>query len=107
LKHLLQLTDRLPVSVTSFETARKRPNFSGDAERPGALRKVILAVDKVHPTGPDAEVTPEAITDPQHVGDIVGALGTLKRGAGNSGSWRRKARNAEANVSPTLALTLT
>ena len=34
-----------------------------------------------------------AVLDPQHVGDIVGALGTLKRSeTGNTKSWRRKIR---------------
>ena len=34
-----------------------------------------------------------AVLDPQHVGDIVGALGTLKRSeTGNNKSWRRKFR---------------
>ena len=34
-----------------------------------------------------------AVLDPQHVGDIVGALGTLKRSeTGNTKSWRRKLR---------------
>jgi Mn2+/Fe2+ NRAMP family transporter len=34
-----------------------------------------------------------AVLDPQHVGDIVGALGTLKRSeTGNTKSWRRKFR---------------
>src|ERR1700678_2678062 len=34
-----------------------------------------------------------AVLDPQHVGDIVGALGTLKRSeTGNTRSWRRKLR---------------
>jgi hypothetical protein len=48
-----------------------------------------LAVDNVDPAGPPAELTPGAVTDPQHAGDITGALGTLKRGAANSKSWRR------------------
>ena len=56
------------------------------------LRKVILAVDNVNPAGRGAEVTLDAVTDPQHAGDIAGALGTLKRGAANSPSWRRKIR---------------
>jgi Mn2+/Fe2+ NRAMP family transporter len=34
-----------------------------------------------------------AVLDPQHVGDIVGALGTLKRSeTGNTKSWKRKLR---------------
>src|SRR6202167_4068442 len=34
-----------------------------------------------------------AVLDPQHAGDIVGALGTLKRSeTGNTRSWRRKLR---------------
>jgi Mn2+/Fe2+ NRAMP family transporter len=34
-----------------------------------------------------------AVLDPQHVGDIVGALGTLRRGeTGNTRSWRRRLR---------------
>jgi hypothetical protein len=56
------------------------------------LRKEIVAVENVIPPGPDPEVTPTAVNDPQHVGDIVGALGTLKRGTANSRSWRRKLR---------------
>ena len=56
------------------------------------LRKEAVAVENVIPPGPDPEVTPTAVNDPQHVGDIVGALGTLKRGTANSRSWRRKLR---------------
>jgi hypothetical protein len=51
---------------------------------------VIVAVEIVNPT--EAEVTPDAITDPQHLGDITGALGSLNGGAANSLSWRRKLR---------------
>ena len=49
-----------------------------------------MAVENVNLT--EAEVTPDAITDPQHLGDITGAFGTLKSGAANSLSWRRKLR---------------
>ena len=49
-----------------------------------------MVVENVNPT--EAEVTPDAITDPQPLGDITGALGTLKTGAANSLSWRRKLR---------------
>jgi hypothetical protein len=51
---------------------------------------VIVAVENVNPT--EAEVTPDAITDPQHLGNITGALGALKSGAANSLCWRRKPR---------------
>ena len=49
-----------------------------------------MAVENVKPA--EAEVTPGAITDPQHSGDIAGALGTVKSDAANSLSWRRKLR---------------
>jgi natural resistance-associated macrophage protein len=101
-KHLLQLTDRLPASKTSLTLNETSLSFSGDIERPCALRKVILAVDNASPTGPGAGVTPDAVTDPQHVGDIVGALGTLKRGAANSRSWRRKIRSLLVIMGPDL-----
>jgi hypothetical protein len=51
---------------------------------------VIVAVENVGPT--EAEITPDAITDPQRLSDITGALGTLKRSAANSLSWHRKLR---------------
>jgi Mn2+/Fe2+ NRAMP family transporter len=44
-----------------------------------------------------------AVLDPQHVGDIVGALGTLKRSeTGNTKSWRRKFRLLLVIVGPGL-----
>jgi Mn2+/Fe2+ NRAMP family transporter len=44
-----------------------------------------------------------AVLDPQHVGDIVGALGTLKRSeTGNTKSWRRKFRLFLIIVGPGL-----
>jgi Mn2+/Fe2+ NRAMP family transporter len=44
-----------------------------------------------------------AALDPQHVGDIVGALGTLKRSDTNSTrSWRRKLRNLLIIMGPGL-----
>src|ERR1700689_3813454 len=44
-----------------------------------------------------------AVLDPQHVGDIVGALGTLKRSeTGNTRSWRRKFRLLLIIVGPGL-----
>lgn len=47
--------------------------------------------------------TGPAVLDPQHVGDIVGALGTLKRGeAGNPRSWRRKLRLLMVIIGPGL-----
>lgn len=41
-----------------------------------------MAVDNADPagTGPATEPAGPAVLDPQHVGDIVGRLGTLKRG---------------------------
>ena len=45
----------------------------------------------VHEMAPGADGP--AVLDPQHAGDIVGALGTLKRSeTGNTKSWRRKFR---------------
>jgi Mn2+/Fe2+ NRAMP family transporter len=44
-----------------------------------------------------------AVLDPQHVGDIVGALGTLNRNeTGNTKSWRRKFRLLLIIVGPGL-----
>jgi Mn2+/Fe2+ NRAMP family transporter len=50
-----------------------------------------------NPDTPAYDMAPEpnrsAMRDPQHVGDIVGAFGTLKRGeTGKTNSWRRKFR---------------
>ena len=43
--------------------------------------------------GLDAPEGAPAALDPQHVGDIVGAFGTLKQGeTGKPRSWRRKLR---------------
>jgi hypothetical protein len=62
-----------------------------------------LAVDNADPAGigPAAEPAGPTVLDPQHVGDIVGALGTLKAqrdgqapapGAGDCGSsWSSSA----------------
>ena len=61
-----------------------------------------MAVNNASPTGPGTEATLDAVTDPQHVGDIVGALGTLKRGAANSRSWRRKVRYLLVIMGPGL-----
>ncbi len=59
------------------------------------MRSRELAVDNsdaselVHAPGADGP----AVLDPQHIGDIVGALGTLKRSeTGDTKSWRRKLR---------------
>jgi len=59
------------------------------------MRSRELAVDSPgtseldHAPGSDGP----AVLDPQHAGDIVGALGTLKRSeTGNTRSWRRKLR---------------
>jgi NRAMP (natural resistance-associated macrophage protein)-like metal ion transporter len=44
-----------------------------------------------------------AILDPQHAGDIVGALGTLRQSeTGNTRSWRRKLRLLLAIIGPGL-----
>jgi Mn2+/Fe2+ NRAMP family transporter len=49
--------------------------------------------------GPDAP----AASDPQHTGDIVGALGTLKRSeTGNPKSWKRKLRLFLVIIGPGL-----
>ncbi len=54
-----------------------------------------MAVDSAGPAEPDAVAgaTGPAILDPQHAGDIVGALGTLRQGeTGHTRSWRRRLR---------------
>jgi hypothetical protein len=66
------------------------------------MRKVIVAVETVNSTGSGADVTPVAVNDPQHFRDLVGALDTLKRGAANSHSWRRKLRFLLFIVGPGL-----
>jgi Mn2+/Fe2+ NRAMP family transporter len=60
-----------------------------------AWRGGTLAIDNSDTSAP--EIAPgsdaPAVLDPQHVGDIVGALGTLKRSeTGNTKSWKRKLR---------------
>jgi Mn2+/Fe2+ NRAMP family transporter len=64
-----------------------------------------LAVDNAGPagTGPAAEPAGPAVLDPQHVGDIVGALGTLKRGeTGRPRSWRGRLRLLLVIIGPGL-----
>jgi Mn2+/Fe2+ NRAMP family transporter len=56
---------------------------------------------------PVAEIAPgsdaPAASDPQHIGDIVGALGTLKRSeTGNPKSWKRKLRLFLVIIGPGL-----
>ena len=102
LKHLLQLTDQLPVSGSLLTLTETSPSFSGDLERPFAIRKVIVAVEHVKSTGSEAAVTLGAVNDQQHVGDIAGALGALKRGAPNSRSWRKKIRFLLVSMGPGL-----
>jgi hypothetical protein len=47
-----------------------------------------------------------AVLDPQHAGDIVGALGTLKQcETGNTRSWRRKLRLLLVIIGPGLIVT--
>lgn len=77
-------------------------NFSGDLERPFAARKVIVAVENVKLTGSEAEVTSGAVNHPQHAGDVAAALGTLKRGAPNSRSRRRKTGFLLVSIAPGL-----
>jgi hypothetical protein len=60
-----------------------------------ASRGASLAIDNPDVSAP--EIAPgsagPAVLDPQHVGDIVGALGTLKRSeTGKTKSWKRKLR---------------
>jgi Mn2+/Fe2+ NRAMP family transporter len=64
-----------------------------------------LAVDS--PDTPGLDHAPgshaPAVLDPQHDGDIVGALGTLKRSeTGNTRSWRRKLRLLLVIIGPGL-----
>ena len=59
------------------------------------MRSRELAVDNSHASEADHAPGADgpAVLDPQHAGDIVGALGTLKRTeTGNTKSWRRKLR---------------
>jgi Mn2+/Fe2+ NRAMP family transporter len=64
-----------------------------------------VAIDN---TGPAEQNLPpgsagRAVLDPQHVGDIVGALGTLKQSeTGNTRSWRRKLRLLLIIIGPGL-----
>ena len=54
-----------------------------------------MAVDSAGPAEQDAAAgaAGPAILDPQHAGDIVGALGTLRQGeTGHTRSWRRRLR---------------
>jgi Mn2+/Fe2+ NRAMP family transporter len=64
-----------------------------------------VAIDNAGRAEPDVapgSVGP-AVLDPQHVGDIVGALGTLKRSeTGASGSWRRRLRLLLVIIGPGL-----
>src|SRR5580692_246676 len=69
------------------------------------MRSRELAVDNAgtseldHAPGSDGP----AVLDPQHAGEIVGALGTLKRGeAGRQNSWRRKLRVLLVIIGPGL-----
>jgi Mn2+/Fe2+ NRAMP family transporter len=60
-----------------------------------AWRGATLAIGNSDISAP--EITPgsdgPAVLDPQHLGDIVGALGTLKRSeTGNTKSWKRRLR---------------
>ncbi|HEY1704590.1 MAG TPA: NRAMP family divalent metal transporter [Trebonia sp.] len=64
-----------------------------------------MAVDNTDT--PVAEIAPgsdaPAASDPQHIGDIVGALGTLKRSeTGNPKSWKRKLRLFLVIIGPGL-----
>ena len=64
-----------------------------------------MAVDDAAPAEPDAPVggAGPAVLDPQHAGDIVGALGTLKQcETGNTRSWRRKFRLLLVIIGPGL-----
>jgi len=58
---------------------------------PGFRFRLVAIDDASSPAEPD-EITAGAASDPQHSGDILGAFGTLKRGARNDRSWRRKLR---------------
>jgi NRAMP (natural resistance-associated macrophage protein)-like metal ion transporter len=64
-----------------------------------------LAVDNPGTTGPTRAPGSDgpAVLDPQHAGDIVGALGTLKRSeTGSTRSWRRKFRLLLVIIGPGL-----
>ena len=64
-----------------------------------------MAVDNAGPgeQGPAAVSAGPAVLDPQHTGDIVGALGTLKQSeTGHTRSWRRKLRLLLVIVGPGL-----
>jgi NRAMP (natural resistance-associated macrophage protein)-like metal ion transporter len=64
-----------------------------------------VAVDNAGPgeQGPAAGSAGPAVLDPQHTGDIVGALGTLKQSeTGHTRSWRRKFRLLLVIVGPGL-----
>jgi Mn2+/Fe2+ NRAMP family transporter len=72
---------------------------------PAAWRGATLTIDKSGTSAP--EIAPgsdaPAVLDPQHVGDIVGALGTLKRSeTGNTKSWKRKLRMFLVIIGPGL-----
>jgi hypothetical protein len=63
-----------------------------------------VAVDNTGPAEQDtASGAGPAVLDPQHAGDIVGALGTLKQSeTGNTRSWRRKLRLLLVIIGPGL-----
>jgi Mn2+/Fe2+ NRAMP family transporter len=64
-----------------------------------------VAVDNTGPAeqGAASGAAGPAVLDPQHAGDIVGALGTLKQGeTGSTRSWRRKLRLLLVIVGPGL-----
>jgi Mn2+/Fe2+ NRAMP family transporter len=70
-----------------------------------ARRGATLAIDNSDTSA--QEIAPGsdslAVLDPQHVGDIVGALGTLKRSeTGNTKSWKRRLRLFLVIVGPGL-----
>jgi Mn2+/Fe2+ NRAMP family transporter len=64
-----------------------------------------VAIDDTRPAGqnlPPGSSAPAAL-DPQHLGDIVGALGTLKQSeTGTARSWRRKLRLLLVIIGPGL-----
>jgi Mn2+/Fe2+ NRAMP family transporter len=61
-----------------------------------------VAVDNAEPAEQDGAAGP-AVLDPQHAGDIVGALGTLRQSeTGNTRSWRRKLRLLLVIIGPGL-----
>ena len=64
-----------------------------------------MAVDDAAPAeqGAAAGAAGPAVLDPQHAGDIVGALGTLRQSeTGNTRSWRRKLRLLLVIIGPGL-----